>query len=283
HTRSKRDWSSDVCSSDLVGEAASAQRRAALRESAGVFGDGEQIGQDLARVVVIGQRVDHRDARMGGHLLQGGLGEGAPYDRRGHPAQHAGGVGDGLTRADLCEPPVHEHRVSAQLGDSGGEGGLGAQGGFIEDHGHRLRAFEGPLGEGGFLQGGGPLEYLPLLRGGQVVIGEEVAQWRVRSGHELTASVSSAGRAVPKGCACWVVRMDGGASRMASGATGLMMNPARMAAWASAAAWGPARPTAISRPEPRTSVRAGWSSARIASRRCSPTWRTWVSRSSRSI
>src|SRR5699024_3558840 len=220
---------------------------------------------------------------MGGHLLQGGLGEGAPHDRRGHPAQHAGGVGDGLARADLGEPPVHEHRVSAQLGDSGGEGSLGAQGGFIEDHRHALRSLQWPLGEGGSLQRGGPLEHLPLLRGGQIVIGEEVAQWRVRSGHEFIASVRSAGRAVTKVSACWVVRMYGGASRMASGATGLMMNPARMAAWASAAAWGPARPTAINRPAPRTSVMAGCSSAPIASRRCSPTWRTWVSRSSRSI
>jgi hypothetical protein len=44
---------------------------------------GQEVGQRLARVLVIGQGVDDRDGRPFGELLEAGLGEGADHDALG--------------------------------------------------------------------------------------------------------------------------------------------------------------------------------------------------------
>ena len=70
-----------------------------------VLADGLQVGEQLAGVELVGQRVDHRDAGVRGHRLEPVLAEGPPDDGRDLPAQHPGGVLDGLAAADLARPP----------------------------------------------------------------------------------------------------------------------------------------------------------------------------------
>src|SRR5699024_10844230 len=77
HTRSKRDWSSDVCSSDLVAEMNSVNRWAAYTES--------EIARGWIAAGVDGDEADRRAATMvatgaGGALVGAGIGAaiGAP-------------------------------------------------------------------------------------------------------------------------------------------------------------------------------------------------------------
>jgi hypothetical protein len=68
-------------------------RHSEPREPPLVLDDGLPVGQDLARVEVVAQRVDDRHARVRGHVLQPCLVVGAPHDGAGHATQHPGGVG----------------------------------------------------------------------------------------------------------------------------------------------------------------------------------------------
>ncbi len=74
-----------------VGEAQAGQRAEPLA-------DRQQIRQDLAGVVAVGQGVDDRHPGVLRHLRQGRLGEGPPDDGGGLPAEHPGGVGHRLAR-----------------------------------------------------------------------------------------------------------------------------------------------------------------------------------------
>ncbi len=71
-------------------------------EVALVLPDGEQVGEELARVEVVGERVDdgHGGARR--HLLEAGLAVGAPDDRRDHALEHPRRVGRRLLAAELA-------------------------------------------------------------------------------------------------------------------------------------------------------------------------------------
>ena len=105
-----------------------------------VLADGEQVGERLAGVELVGERVDDGYAGVGGHLLEPGLLVGAPHDGRRLPAEHARRVGDGLADADLREGAVDDHREATELGDPRGEGRLGAQGRLVEEHRDRARS-----------------------------------------------------------------------------------------------------------------------------------------------
>ena len=104
-----------------------------------VLRDRHEVGQDLARVELVGQRVDHRDAGDRGHLVEPLLRVRAPDDRRDLPAEHARRVGDGLALTDLREVAVDAQREAAELGDARGERHLGAQRRLVEDDRDRLR------------------------------------------------------------------------------------------------------------------------------------------------
>src|SRR6266850_8139927 len=52
HTRLQGDWSSDVCSSDLVNAASAVLKEHCLRSNAGLFyGDGDEFAEALQRLV----------------------------------------------------------------------------------------------------------------------------------------------------------------------------------------------------------------------------------------
>ena len=66
-----------------------------------LFLERENVGQNLAGMLVIGQRVDRRDAGEFGELLDIALRERADDRAVDHPAQHARGVLDRLAAAEL--------------------------------------------------------------------------------------------------------------------------------------------------------------------------------------
>ena len=58
--------------------------------------DGEEVGEDLGGVELVGQAVPHRHTGVAGQLFHDALAVAAVLDAIEHPAQHPGGVGDGL-------------------------------------------------------------------------------------------------------------------------------------------------------------------------------------------
>ena len=101
---------------------------------------GEQVGEDLAGVVVVGEGVDDGDAGVRRHLLEAGLGERAPHHGGRLGAEDAGDVGHRLAHADAGEPAVDHHREAAETGHGADERHLGAQGGLVEEDRHGARA-----------------------------------------------------------------------------------------------------------------------------------------------
>ena len=63
--------------------------------------DGEQVGQNLARVIVIAQRVDDRHGGVGCHFFEASVGIGAPDNRGNLTLKHPSGVGNRLFFAQL--------------------------------------------------------------------------------------------------------------------------------------------------------------------------------------
>ena len=99
-----------------------------------------QVGQDLAGVELVGQRVDDRDRADRRHLLDALLAVGPPHDRGDLAGEHARRVGDGLADPDAGQPSVDHDRVTTELGHPDRERQLRAQGLLVEDQGHGLRA-----------------------------------------------------------------------------------------------------------------------------------------------
>ena len=144
-----------------------------------VLADRLQVGEDLARVELVGQRVDDRHAAVRGHLLDAVLAEGAPDDRGDLAADDPGGVGDRLAHADAGQPGVDDHREAAELGDAGRERQLGAQRRLVEDQRDGPRAAQRlvPMPVG--LHRVGEVEHLDQFVGRQVVVAQEVPGHRV--------------------------------------------------------------------------------------------------------
>ena len=194
--------------------------------------DGQQVGEQLAGVEVVGEGVDDRDAGVLGHLLDPVLGVGAPHDHRGLPAEHPGDVGDRLAHADAGERAVDEHRVPPSSAMPAANDawvrsvGLSKIIATVCGPGERLRVVRRPL------ELGGQVEHRGLLGGGEVVVGEEVA------GHGsglLGASSRMPGQAARNASTSSSVSTSGGASRIRSGVGLLTMKPASSAAAATSA------------------------------------------------
>ena len=139
-----------------------------------------QVGQDLARVVLVGERVDHRHPADRRHGLDAVLAEGAPDDRGDLPVEHAGGVLDRLAAAELAAAGVDDQRVAAELGDADREGHPGAGRRLVEQHGDRRGTPSAASGIGASavcrvrLERGGQRQHLGLLGRAEVVVLEEV-------------------------------------------------------------------------------------------------------------
>ena len=135
---------------------------------------GLQVGEDLAGVEGIGQRVDYRHGGGRRHLGDPVLAEGTPHDRGHLPAQYPGRVGDRLAAPELRGLRVNQQRMAAKLGNSYRERNSGAGRWLIEQNGHGAGPGEGPVPEAVRLHRGGQVEHLGLLGGAEVVIAQEV-------------------------------------------------------------------------------------------------------------
>src|SRR5690606_9026478 len=123
HTRFSRDWSSDVCSSDLVAHARQEERQeAGVARShlvAHALGLGGGLGPVVARLAPV---LPELGPQVGPRGVRGRLGEGntVPQQRGyGHRKRDPGGgltrnaaVGDGRTWARLGRSGARRHRGS---------------------------------------------------------------------------------------------------------------------------------------------------------------------------
>jgi hypothetical protein len=127
------------------------------------FGDRLQVGQHLAGMELVGERVDHRHRCGRGHRGEPILAEGAPHDRIDVAGQHFCGVAQRLVAAQLGAAGVDHHRVPAQLGNAQLEREPGPGRAFVEDHCDTARSFERTMAQRILLQLGSQLEDFGLL------------------------------------------------------------------------------------------------------------------------
>ena len=84
-------------------------------------------------MLVVGERVDGRDAGVVRELDHVLLGEGADDRAMDHAAEHAGGVLDQFAAAELDVVFREEHREAAEFADADFERDAGAGGGLGEN------------------------------------------------------------------------------------------------------------------------------------------------------
>ena len=123
---------------------------------------GEEVGQNLGGMALVGQAVPHRHACVFGQLLNGLLLEAAVLDAVEHATQHAGGVGHALLYANLAAG-------GSQIGDmrplvlrANLKGAACAGGGLLKNQGDVL-ALQGRLfgaGVFGALQVAGQIQQI---------------------------------------------------------------------------------------------------------------------------
>ncbi len=108
---------------------------------------GVEVGEDLAGVGEIGERVDHRHPRVRGQLLDHAVREGARDDQVAHAGEHARDVLQALAAALAHLDRAQVHDVAAQLVHADGERHPGAErrlvehqcGGLAGERARRLR------------------------------------------------------------------------------------------------------------------------------------------------
>ena len=258
-----------------------------------------EVGQRLAGMLEVGERIDHRHARVGGHLGDGVVRVGAQHDHV-DPALHvARHVGDGFALAERRVGLVDEDRVAAHGVDAGLEGQARAQAGLLK-HQHHLLGVErvailarialhvvaeledgahfgaGEIGDGAHVLAGQP-------RGGGQNIGVLLhgncgsrrfdgcsashgcfllrmsAAMRV---HAAACSVKISSSAAMAVSTCARSRMYGGRKRSTVSLVQLMrMRRLSISATMSLASSAESSSAAIIRPLPRTSTIASWRAA----------------------
>ena len=83
--------------------------------AAALLDAGEHVGQDLARVVFVGEAVDHRHPRVRGEALDDRLLEGTDHHDVDHSRDHARDVLDRLPARELRVAAIEVDRDAAQL------------------------------------------------------------------------------------------------------------------------------------------------------------------------
>ncbi|CAI8379513.1 MAG: Uncharacterised protein [Synechococcus sp. MIT S9220] len=97
------------------------------------FLHGEKVGQGLARMLQIGESVDHRNRGPVGVIGKLLLGIGAHREHIAEATQHSGGVFQGLTAAQLGDLRIEVDGLAAKPGHRHLETHTRACGGFGED------------------------------------------------------------------------------------------------------------------------------------------------------
>ena len=106
--------------------------------------DGEQVGEDLGRVPVVGEPVPHRHAGVLGQGLDRPVGEAAELDAVEEPAEDPCRIGHGLLLAELDVRLAQVLRVRSLVDAGDSEGTTGPGGRLFEEQGD-VEAVERPL------------------------------------------------------------------------------------------------------------------------------------------
>ena len=139
--------------------------------------DGEEVGEALAGVAVVGEAVDHRDARPLGQRDDVVVGEHAGHDGVHIAAEDPGYVGHTLALAELDLLGAQVDGVPAEVLHGHLKGDAGAQRGLLKDHAQRAPREEGPVAAGLSLrlEGAGEREEIAQRRGALVGEGQEIS------------------------------------------------------------------------------------------------------------
>ena len=144
------------------------------RQPVPLFLDGHEVGQALARVLEVGQRVDDRNRGRAGQRFQSLLAE-CPNDHRMDvPGEDPAGVLDGLAPTQLELRGGEGDRMPAQLGHADFERHPCTGRRLLEDHRHREAVHPSLVRLGSRLDLLGQLEEMGELGRGEIVDGEEV-------------------------------------------------------------------------------------------------------------
>ena len=117
---------------------------------AGMLLHGEEVGENLRGMALVGQAVPHGDASVFGQFLNSLLLEATVLDAVEHATQHAGGVLHALLHANLATGGAQIGDVSTLVFCTNLEGAASAGGGLLENQGDVL-AFQGGLLGAGIL------------------------------------------------------------------------------------------------------------------------------------
>ena len=146
------------------------------------FFEREEIGERLAGMITIGKRVDHRNARVGGQLVERFLLEYARDDAV-HPAFQAfRHVRDGFALAEMRDGVIEKYRRAAQAGDAHFESDARAQRRFFENQREEAAGQRAAVTVGMRLHIRGQMQKAADLRGTPFHAGEEVVGQRDRCG-----------------------------------------------------------------------------------------------------
>jgi len=91
-----------------------------------VLDHGQEVGDDLAGMRLVGEAVDDRHRGMARHFLDLGVIVGPQHDSVDHPAQHPRGIGDSLTPPQLARSRIEDQHRTAQLPHRNVEADAGA-------------------------------------------------------------------------------------------------------------------------------------------------------------
>src|SRR5580700_4055005 len=149
-------------------------------EGAEFFFEREKIGKRLAGVELIRERVDHRDASVGGHFFEDFLLVDAGDDAM-HPAiQVARDIGDGFARAERGRGlrVVKENDRAAHALDAYIKSDSGAKRRLFENQGDEFSGQRGSVTARAGFDFRGKLEQIARVRGTPFRSGEQIVRQR---------------------------------------------------------------------------------------------------------
>ena len=143
--------------------------------------NGHHVRQDLGGVVRVGEAVPHGHAGVFGQVLHGLLVVAPVLDAVKKPAQHLGGVLQGLLLAHLGAARVQIGDMGPLLGGRHLEGAAGAGGGLFKQQ-HDVLALEGRVADAGPALGFqvvAQVQEIADLRGGEVLERQEAPAFQI--------------------------------------------------------------------------------------------------------
>src|SRR5262249_27702284 len=210
----------------------------------------EEVGQGLARVFEVAQRVDHRHRRVAGQALHGLVRVHARSDPVHPERENARGIGHRLARAEAALGAGKVDRAAAQLDDSDLEGHPRSERWLLEDQreGPPAQRRAAPAGFPALLERGRDAEEVLRPLAAQIRRREEVAHgWLGARARSTAARARSQSRSSA---------ISGGANRITLSPALRMSTPAsRQASTMGAAATVSSAP--MSRPRPLTARTTG--------------------------